>query len=105
MFRFILALVLAIAPSSAFAAWHVATSQHFTVYAAGSQSAARDAAIRLEKFHVALRYLSGATAPSTPIRVTVFLVADMDAVQEVRPFGGEASPASTIPPCAVRTRS
>ncbi|WP_029935569.1 hypothetical protein [Sphingomonas sp. UNC305MFCol5.2] len=88
MFKFLLALALTIAPSSAVAAWNVATSEHFTVYSAGSDASVREAAAQLEKFHVALRYLSGAGAPSSPIRVTVFLVSDVDAVQAAMPFGG-----------------
>jgi len=88
MFRIILALALAITPSSAFAAWSVATSQHFLVYSSRGEAAAREAATQLEKFHVAMRYLSGATAASSPVKVTVFLVTGMEAVQEVMPFGG-----------------
>jgi hypothetical protein len=79
---------LLITTTSANAAWHVATSTHFIVYADGPESAARDAAARLEKFQVALRFLSGATAPSSAVKIKVFLVDDPNAVEATLPFGG-----------------
>ncbi|AQR73258.1 hypothetical protein [Sphingomonas sp. LM7] len=83
-----LAAAALLSPSLASASWNVATSKHFVVYAEGSESAAREAAVRLEKFQVALRYLSGATAPSSSVKVTVFLVSDLAALEATRPFGG-----------------
>lgn len=87
--RFAAALALLFTTTSAHAAWHLATSTHFAVYAEGSESTARDAAARLEKFQIALRFLSGATAPSSPVRIKIFLVDDPAAVSATLPFGGE----------------
>ena len=81
-------LALLITASTAQAAWQLATSTHFAVYVDGSEATARDAAERLEKFQIALRFLSGATAPSSPVKIRVFLVSDPNAVQDTMTFGG-----------------
>ena len=75
---------------TAHAGWHVANSAHFIVYASGSAASARDAAVRLEKFDHVLRWLTQAKQPSSPIKDSVFLVADEEAVQATMPFGGGA---------------
>jgi len=82
------ALTLLLATHAAQAAWQVATSKHFAVYVDGSETQARDAAARLEKFQIALRFLSGATGESSPVRIKVLLVDEPDAVQATMPFGG-----------------
>ena len=88
MFRRVLALVLAIVPGSAEAGWAVAKSDHFIVYTQRGETTARDAVERLEKFQIALRFITGTTATPSPARITVFLVANSEAVQATMPYGG-----------------
>lgn len=77
------------APLLAHASWCVATSAHFQVYSEGSETAARDAAARLEKFQIALRFLSRATSQASGMKIKVFLVRDEAAVGETMPYGGQ----------------
>lgn len=86
--RFAVALVLFAWSIPAHADWHVAVSRHFIVYNEVSGDSARDGAVRLEKFHTVLRFLSGTTAPESAVKVKVFMVSDAATVQELLPFGG-----------------
>jgi hypothetical protein len=88
MLRRALAFVLLATSTGAQASWSVATSNNFIVYSEGGESSARDAAARLERFQTALRFISGATSPPSPIRIKVFLVDDPAAVWATMPFGG-----------------
>ena len=88
MRRKLLALLLAVVPASAEAGWSVAKSDHFVVYTQRGETSARDAAERLEKFQIALRFMTGTTETPSPARISVFLVADSAAVQATMPYGG-----------------
>lgn len=91
MIRKLLAWGLLAAATPADAAWHVASSDHFIVYTQGNDAGARDAAARLEKFQFVLRFLTGAKQPSSPVKVSVFMLPSEGAVQATMPFGGSDS--------------
>lgn len=61
-YRFLAALLAAIAPMSAHAAWSEATTRHFQIYGEGDPNALLQFATKLEKYDFALRSLSGVPA-------------------------------------------
>lgn len=86
MLRWLIAAALSLVPASAPAAWRVATSNHFVVWAQSNDAATRAAAERLEKFHYVLRLLSQTTSQDSPIKVTVYLLPNEEAVVASMPF-------------------
>lgn len=77
--------LLALAPASARAAWHEASSPHFRVYADGSAESVREFATRLERFDRGLHVLNGLPdrdrGPAS--RVTVFVVPNVATIQRL----------------------
>lgn len=72
----ILGALLLVCPATASAAWHVAKSKHFVIYADDSPMHVQDFATRLEKFDRASRVLLGMGDPQIGDgnRVTIFVV-------------------------------
>jgi tetratricopeptide (TPR) repeat protein len=85
-FLFAIALLL---PTTAQAAWHEATSNHFVVYSQGSQQDARDFAAKLERFNFVLRTVRPIPADTPSIRLRVFLLQDQSAM--ARMAGGSVA--------------
>ena len=85
-FLFAIALLL---PTTARAAWHEATSNHFIVYSQGSQQDARDFAAKLERFNFVLRTVRPIPADTPAIRLRVFLLQDQSAM--TRMAGGSVA--------------
>jgi hypothetical protein len=83
---------LATLPGTATAAWHVAETAHFRVYADGPEARLRLQAERLEKFDKALRLARGVpeTAPGPAGRLTVYLLADRRQVAALAQNSGAA---------------
>jgi tetratricopeptide (TPR) repeat protein len=83
------AAMLAAAGSQAHAEWHQATSKHFVIYADENPKDLSDFATRLERFDQAVRFIRGMDDP--PVghgnRLTVFVLRDIDAVQQLLGFG------------------
>lgn len=103
-------LLAAALPTTAFAAWHAATSTHFVVYTEGSTQSARNLATKLEKFEFVLRTISGVTRLGSPVRTKVYMMKTSGAVQDTMPFGGGGGVAGYFSgdmrgPFAVMTRS
>jgi tetratricopeptide (TPR) repeat protein len=84
IFGFCLALILA-APASA--GWYKAESPHFIFYGT-SEKDLRDDIERLEKFDQLLRKMTNIPADSSSMKLQVFTLPDMAAVQ--RAYGGKA---------------
>lgn len=89
MIRKLLLAAALLLPTSARAAWHEATSNHFIVYSEGTQRDASDFAAKLERFNFVLRTMRPPPAGTTPgLRLRVFLLRNQNAVQEF--VGGAA---------------
>jgi tetratricopeptide (TPR) repeat protein len=82
----IASLSLAVLAPPALADWREISSDHFVIYADQGEDNLKRFAERLERFHaaMALRYPSQDYKPSPSNRVTVFVVANRRAVQELR---------------------
>jgi tetratricopeptide (TPR) repeat protein len=82
MIRKLLALLLLALPSTAHAAWHEASTPHFTVYSNDSPQRLERFATDLERFDKAMRiYLRMEDRPVSPVnRVTVYVLTDPDDV-------------------------
>ena len=83
--RFLLAASMLVAPSLAHADWYEGSSKHFIVYSEGSPQQVTAATEQLERFDQALRTITG--TPDKPVspslRVTVFLLDDVTAIQRL----------------------
>jgi Flp pilus assembly protein TadD len=89
MIRKLLIAAALLLPTTARAAWHEATSNHFIVYSEGSEQEARDFAAKLERFNFVLRTMRPPPAGTNPgLRLRVFLLRNQNAVQE---FAGGAA--------------
>lgn len=87
MLRKILLLVLLLCAAPAHAEWHKATTKHFIIYSDGSEDDLRTAARNLELFDLFVRARTGVTQPSSPIKVKVYLLRDMDSVERLAGYG------------------
>ncbi len=78
-------LVLMLAPSAAQAEWLEVSSPHFVVYADDSERDVRRFSEQLERYHDAMSIITGQTvpAPSPSNRVTVFVVKNVRAIQQL----------------------
>lgn len=76
-------------PAAAHAEWREVKSTHFIVYSEGREDDVRATAERLEKYDFLLRFVSGVKRPPSPVRVKVYMVNDVDAVQHSLYAGGE----------------
>lgn len=110
MLHRIFALALLIVPAAARADWYEASSKHFVVYADGSPDRLTADTERLERFDQALRMITG--TPDKPIspslRVTVFMVDDVDAIRNLigsRSIAGYYIPRASGPMAFVPQRS
>jgi hypothetical protein len=65
--------------------WRRAESEHFIVFSRGSERSLRDATQQLEQFRDLLRELTRARAPSSPVKLPVYLLDDQRALRVVRP--------------------
>jgi tetratricopeptide (TPR) repeat protein len=84
MIRKLLLAAALLLPTTARAAWHEATSNHFIVYSEGSEQEARDFAAKLERFNFVLRTMRPPPNPNAPsLRLRVFLVRNQNAVQQL----------------------
>jgi len=87
MLRFVSALAaLMLVAVPANATWKEATSSHFIVYSDGSEQQIREFTTKLEKFDYVLRAYHGVKAPHSPIKLKVYLLPNIAAVQ--RAAGG-----------------
>jgi tetratricopeptide (TPR) repeat protein len=83
------ALVLLVG-ASAQAKWKEATSNHFIVYSAGSEQEIRDFTTKLEKFDFVLRAYHGVKAPHSPVKLKVYLLPNISAVEKAAGSEGVA---------------
>ena len=89
--RFAVAWLAAVALSApASAAWHVADSKHFVIYADETPDRLREFATRLEKFDKAVRVVRGMGDPplTQSRRLTVFVVKNEAAIEKLMGFSG-----------------
>jgi hypothetical protein len=85
----VLAVLAALAPRLAVAAWFEASSAHFVIYADDRERDVEAFAGQLERFHAAVAYVTGVKSPppSPSNRVTVYVV---DSRRDVRNlYGGD----------------
>ena len=90
LFRLLLgASALVFGSASAQAAWHEASSRHFTIYADDNPAELKKFAESLERFNAAVREARGIAdvEPGASSRVTLFVLEDVDAIQKL--YGGE----------------
>src|SRR4051812_45553716 len=76
----LVAALIAFAPAGARAEWKEASSTNFIVYSEGGEGQLRDFTARLEKFNWVLRAYHQVKAPPSPVRLKVYLLADINAV-------------------------
>ncbi|MFN2100092.1 tetratricopeptide repeat protein [Altererythrobacter sp. MF3-039] len=76
MRKFVIALLLLVWPTMAFAEWHKAESDHFVVYADDRASDVQKFAEMLEKYHSAMEFVTRRKVekPSPSNRVTIYAV-------------------------------
>lgn len=87
----LLAVLLALSTAGAARAeWREASSRNFLVYSEGSEADLRDFAEKLEKFDFILRRVHNVTAPPSPNRLRVFLLANINAVGRMLGNSGAA---------------
>lgn len=90
MLRKLLLIMAVLLPTAAQAqsGWRTATSNNFIVYSQGDEAAARDVAIKLEKFYFLLRYVTGGAAKSVPapIKAKIYMVGDREALMNTMAF-------------------
>ncbi|MEA3053005.1 MAG: hypothetical protein QOG72_1908 [Sphingomonadales bacterium] len=89
-----LALLVCV-PAAAHADWKEATTTNFVVYSEGGEAQLREFATKLEKFNFVLRAYHGVTAPPSPIKLKVYLLANAAAVG--RMAGGDGIAGYYIP--------
>jgi tetratricopeptide (TPR) repeat protein len=88
--KFAALLALLALPAAARAEWKEATSANFIVYSEGSRQQLTDFVTKLEKFNFVLRTIKHVTAPPSPIKLKVYLLADIGAVQRMAENDGVA---------------
>src|SRR4051794_40466785 len=88
----LMATALAVAATPASAAWNEAISKHFHVYADESPDEIRAFATKLERFDAAVREARGKpdVAAGSSAQVSVYVLRDINAVQELYGAGGVA---------------
>lgn len=86
---FLGASALLFGSAASHAAWHEASSRHFTIYADDSPAELKKFAESLERFNAAVRVARGIedVEPGASSRVTLFVLDDVDAIQKL--YGGE----------------
>jgi tetratricopeptide (TPR) repeat protein len=67
----------------AHAAWRVAETEHFVYYSESSPEDLKDTVTRMEMFDTLVRALTGNTRPSSPLKVQMFEVPDMNEVNRI----------------------
>jgi hypothetical protein len=67
------------------AAWREASSANFIVYSDGKETDLVSFTQRVEKFDQVLRIMCGLHEPPAPVKVQIYLVSGMRAVQELEP--------------------
>lgn len=77
--------VIALA-SPAHATWRVAETEHFIYYSEAPPADVVAAATRMETFDKLVRAFTGNARPPSPVKVTMFEVADMDEVNRTFPY-------------------
>ena len=82
--------LLTLGPVPARAEWKEAASTNFIVYSEGSETQLREFSARLEKFNWVLRTYHQVTAPPSPVKLKVYLLADIPAVGRMAGSGGVA---------------
>lgn len=92
MIRALIVLIGLLVSTSAHAEWREARSRNFLVYSEGGEGQLRDFTETLEKFHFVLRTMHNVTREPSPIRLKVFLMKNIDDVQDTLPYpaGGVA---------------
>lgn len=83
MFRKMLMAVALCTAAPAYADWNQATTKHFVIYSDGSEEELREAARNLEVYDKLLRAMSGIDRASSPIKVKVYLLRDMNSVERL----------------------
>lgn len=83
--RLLAFLALLLAPATASAEWHEASSAHFRIYSEGSAEAVRALAERLERFDKGMHVLNGLPQRERRLagRVTIFVLSDADDVRRL----------------------
>jgi hypothetical protein len=87
----VLTALAGIAPTAAWAEWKEATSPNFQVFSEGGEAQLREFTTKLEKFNYVLRLYHNVTAPPSPIKLKVYLLPSIAAVERWR--ARRASPA------------
>ncbi len=70
----------------AHANWRVAETDHFILYSEAPEDEVVETVTRMETFDTLVRALTNNTRPASPIKVTMFEVADVDAVNATFPY-------------------
>lgn len=90
--RLVATLIALCVPTTVFAAWHVAESEHFVIYSDDDADDLMKYAEQLERFDAAVRLTAG--LPDKPIspsnRVTVFLVDNLDELRKLAGMGANS---------------
>ncbi len=81
------AVAFTLSPSSVFAAWFRAETEHFIFYGTSAKDV-RDDAIRLERYDELLRKLTNIPKDSSAMKLTVYVLSGTDAVQRAYGSGG-----------------
>jgi hypothetical protein len=72
--------------SPANATWRVAESTHFTVYSEGDAAELQSQVVKLEKFDRLMRNFAGTSKPSSPVKLTLYHLRNMQAVAAALPY-------------------
>ncbi len=86
--RIMLLILFALLPLPADAAWMRGESDHFILYSNGGEKALRAASLRLEQFDTVLRATGRLPKAEDQVKLTVYFLSDIDAVQRVYGAGG-----------------
>ncbi|MCT2560132.1 DUF1570 domain-containing protein [Tsuneonella sp. YG55] len=76
----------AVIATPAHANWRVAETEHFIYYSEAPADELVETVSRMETFDTLVRALTGNTRPASPVKVTMFEVADMDEVNATFPY-------------------
>ncbi len=81
-----LALSALIFASPAHAKWLVSESEHFRIYSEEDEASLRTTATQLETYDHLLRAFTNNTKPSSPIKINLYRVRDLDSVRATLPY-------------------
>jgi hypothetical protein len=100
-------LALLLAPATAKAAWHEASTTHFLIYSDEDPAKLRDFADKLERFDRAMRVMHA--VPDRPVgaanRVTIFVCPALNRCRSCSETAAETLPVSTLLARKAQSRS